>query len=64
MTDEGVIFHGYSDETGYAVDLKVRIEGELMRAWVRDPTDGDQMPWNHETTFETYQDLVSWVYEF
>lgn len=62
MTDEGVIFYGYSDDTGYAVDLKVRVEGDLLHAWVREP-DGDGQ-WTSVSTFVDYDDLVAWVYQF
>lgn len=60
MTDDGVIFYGYSDETGYALDLKVRVEGDQMHAQVREPGGS----WFSAITFLDYDDLVTWVYQF
>lgn len=74
ITDEGLIIlgqNGDGDGSGvYASDMRVVIEPNGFRAWMRDPegSEGEDVfhgpVWTAEAFFEDYESLVTWAYEW
>lgn len=74
VTDEGLIIlgqNGDGDGQGtYASDMRIVIEPNGLRAWMRDPegSSGEDVfhgpDWTAEAFFEEYASLVSWAYSW
>lgn len=65
LLQDGLFVPGVDNDVLYAVDLKVRIEGDKLRAWMREPKlTGDPRPWEFETVFDTYEDFRVWAYQW
>lgn len=69
VTEDGLIILGQDDDNGRALDVRVVLEGERMRAWVRDPAEHQGEPflgreWAGEAVFHNYDDLVHWAYSW
>lgn len=74
VTEEGLIILGYNgDGDGYgyyASDLRLVIEPNGIRAWMRDPEGTSEEDvfhgptWTAEAFFEDYESLVSWAYSW
>lgn len=70
QTEEGLIILGQSGPEEYASDMRIVIEPNGLRAWMRDPegtSEEDKFhgpDWTEEAFFETYDALVSWAYSW
>lgn len=70
LTSEGLVIAGRCGPTEYRSDLRILIEPDGLRAWMRDhegiaKEDILHGPvWTAEAFFEEYDDLVSWAYSF